>query len=194
MNQMDKAVFLDRDGVLIENKGILTSENDIVLLPGIRDALIMLTLMQYKLIVISNQPAFPHNNSDIGGINRLQDIVTNLIAGDTGIFFDDFLFCPHHALHSDESDNNFVCQCRTPEPGLILDAASKHNLDLSQSIIIGASLTGCVAGFHAGCKTVLVRSNDNSAGTIPDSIDKDFIPDYSCDSLMSAARWIGEYC
>ena len=93
---MNKAIFLDRDGVLIKDTDLLTSEEDICILPDVCNALIMFVLMQYKLIVVSNQPVVARGLLDEDGVRRLHTVVTNLIDLESTIVLDDFFFCPHH--------------------------------------------------------------------------------------------------
>jgi D-glycero-D-manno-heptose 1,7-bisphosphate phosphatase len=192
MNTMNRAIFLDRDGVLIKDTDLITSEEDICILPDVCNALRMFVLMQYKLIVVSNQPVVARGLLDEEGVVRLHTIITHLIAIESTILLDDFFFCPHHPDATVEKYRT-ACTCRKPEPGMILEASKKHNIDLPNSYMIGDRITDCIAGSKAGCTTVQVCTGKHTADPIISSseIDLSYKPDFTCDTLFDAAKWIG---
>jgi D-glycero-D-manno-heptose 1,7-bisphosphate phosphatase len=192
MNMMNRAIFLDRDGVLIKDTDLITSEDDICILPDVCNALMMFVLMQYKLIVVSNQPVVARGLLNEDGVRRLHTIITNRIEIESSIQLDDFFFCPHHPDATVERYRT-KCSCRKPEPGMLLDAAKKHDIDLQNSYMIGDRITDCIAGSKAGCTTVQVCTGKHNDKPIVSTseIDASFKPDHICDSLFEAAKWIG---
>ena len=192
MNTMNRAIFLDRDGVLIKDTDLITSEEDICILPDVCNALRMFVLMQYKLIVVSNQPVVARGLLDEEGVNRLHTIIAHLIAIESTILLDDFFFCPHHPDATIEKYRT-KCTCRKPEPGMLLEASKRHNIDLQNSYMIGDRITDCIAGSRAGCTTVQVCTGKHTDKPIVSAseIDTSFKPDHICDSLFEAAKWIG---
>ena len=192
MSMMNKAIFLDRDGVLIKDTDLITSEEDIFVLPDVSNALRMFVLMQYKLIVVSNQPVVARGMIDEQGVRRLHTIISHLIAIESTILLDDFFFCPHHPDATIEKYRT-KCTCRKPEPGMLLEAAKKHNIDLQKSYMIGDRITDCIAGSRAGCTTVQLYTGRHKDRPIVCSseIDLSFKPDHVCDTLFEAAQWIG---
>jgi D-glycero-D-manno-heptose 1,7-bisphosphate phosphatase len=193
MTMMNKAIFLDRDGVLVKDCHLLTSEEDICILPGVLDALTMFVLMQYKLIVISNQTVVARGLLDEQGVKRLHSNIIFLIAQQTGILLDDFFFCPHHPDASIEKYRT-NCTCRKPEPGMILEASAKHHIDLKNSYMIGDRISDCIAGIKAGCSTVMLQTGCHSEKPITGVSNDDlttYHPDFICDTLLDAAQWIG---
>ncbi len=192
MQMINKAIFLDRDGVLIKDTDLITSEEDIHILPDVSNALRMFALMQYKLIVVSNQPVVARGLIDEQGVQRLQSIISHLIALESGILIDDFLFCPHHPDATLET-YRIKCACRKPEPGMLLEASKRHHLDLHNSYMIGDRITDCIAGSKAGCTAIQICTGKHTANPIVNSLEIDisYKPDYTCNNLSDAAKWIG---
>jgi len=148
---MRPAIFLDRDGVIIENRtAYIRSWDDVHIFPQALNALARLQSSPYKIVIVTNQ-------SVVGrGLISLQaawEINRQLIAviERAGGRIDQVYLCPH--IPEDE------CTCRKPKPGLILQAARELSLDLSHSILIGDTLSDLQAGRLAGVKQVaLVRT------------------------------------
>ena len=169
---MRKAIFLDRDGVL--NQTIFRNGKprapykleEFVLFPGVIEATEILRRMDYLLIVVTNQPDVARGWVSKESVDAVNVKLKNLIV------FDDLKICFHT-----ENDN---CQCRKPRPGMLLEAASEWNIDISKSFIIGDRHSDIAAGLNAGCKTILVGPGDNGLG----------VPDFQKDSLFEAAQLI----
>jgi len=150
----NKAIFLDRDGTLIEDPGYLNHPDQVKLLEGVAEALIELRAMGYMLIVVSNQSAVARgvvSEKVLGEIhNRLRQLLT-----ERGAYLDQIYYCPYHPdgvipKYRKESD------WRKPNPGMLLAAADEMDIDLSQSWSIGDSSRDVEAGLRAGCKTILI--------------------------------------
>ncbi len=150
----NKAIFLDRDGTLIEDPGYLNHPDQIKLLEGVAEALIELRNMGYMLIVTTNQSAVARgvvSEKILGEIhNRLRQLLT-----ERGASLDQIYYCPFHPdgvipKYCKESD------WRKPNPGMLLAAADEMDIDLSQSWSIGDSSRDVEAGLRAGCKTILI--------------------------------------
>ena len=187
---MPTAVLLDRDGVLIEDIHLLRERRDIQLLAGVPEALQSLSEAGFKLIVVSNQAIVARglaSEDEIRGHNaEVQRQVT--VAG--GPALDGFYFCPHHpsaTLARYRED----CGCRKPRPGMLLRAAAEHDLDLSDSFMIGDRVTDIIAGARAGCRTIQVETGCHRAPPIEtvEPLERTR-PDHRCAGLAEAARWI----
>ena len=143
-----KAVFLDRDGVI--NKVILwdgkpyspRKYDEFVLNDGIRDAVCKMKELGYKTLVVSNQPDLARGKITQGVL----DLMTERMCGEIPI--DNVYICPHDDIHQ--------CSCRKPKPGMLLEAASRWEIDLSSSFIVGDTWKDMQAGKAAGCKTILL--------------------------------------
>jgi D-glycero-D-manno-heptose 1,7-bisphosphate phosphatase len=184
-------VFLDRDGVLVQDNGVLTDPRSIRLIPDIAEALRRLANAGFKLIVVSNQSAVARGLMTEEEVRALQKEIEAELARAGAPPLDAFYFCPHHPNATLEN-YRAECACRKPRPGLLQQAASEHGLDLAATFMIGDRLTDAMAGARAGCRTVLVETGQHTAPLIQmtDPMDPDFRPDFRCADLLTAADWI----
>lgn len=160
-----RAVFLDRDGVLVRDVGPLTSADDIVLTPGVADGLNQLAAAGFLLVVVSNQTVVARGLLNENAVMELQAQVQRRIADAGGPALTDFLFCPHHP-NATEPEHRRDCGCRKPAPGLLLEAALKHGISLKQSFMIGDRPSDVVAGLRAGCTTIQLTTGAHTAPPI----------------------------
>ena len=150
------AIFLDRDGVIIENRNdYVRAWEDVVILPGVLDALAALSHDPRAVVVVTNQSAVGR-----GLITRpmADDINDRLVAAirAAGGRVDAVYLCPHT-----DADG---CDCRKPAPGLLRRAAAELGLDLGRSIMIGDALSDVLAGRAAGVgRAALVRTGRGAA-------------------------------
>jgi D-glycero-D-manno-heptose 1,7-bisphosphate phosphatase len=145
-----KAVFLDRDGTLIEDRGYMKATDQIVFLPGVIQALQKLMDMKYELIVVSNQSGIGRGLISEKDVLCINNILSEILQS-SGIRISTFYFCPHHP-----NDN---CDCRKPRPGMILRALNERDIDKSQSYMVGDKLSDAAAGIAAGVTPVLISNN-----------------------------------
>lgn len=159
---MVKAVFLDRDGVINEliyypEQGIVDSPFTVEqfrLLPHVGEAINKFHEMGYKVVLVSNQPGIAKGHMSEATFGKIRDKMRNDLAGD-GASLDGEYYCHHHPDAKVEK-LRANCECRKPNPGLLLEAAQDLDIDLSQSWMIGDGLTDIKAGKTAGCKTILL--------------------------------------
>jgi len=155
-----KAVFLDKDGTLVDDVPYNVDPKRIMLASGAGAALRLLARLDYRLFVISNQDGiafgrFPESSMDAVS-DRLQDLLFR-----EQLSLDGFYYCPHHP------DGNLAaytcdCHCRKPKPGLLLQAAQDHGINLRASWMIGDILHDVEAGNRAGCRTVLLDNGNET--------------------------------
>jgi D-glycero-D-manno-heptose 1,7-bisphosphate phosphatase len=172
---MTRAVFLDRDGVLTralvrDGKAYApTTPAEMEIEADAPVALARLKAAGFLLVVITNQPDVAR------GITRREDVETMHAALRAALPLDAFFVCYH--------DNADGCECRKPRPGMLLEAAAAHDIDLAQSFMIGDRWRDVDAGVAAGCRTIWIdRGYDEQAPARP--------PDARVDSLRAAADWI----
>lgn len=185
------AVFLDRDGVLIEDVDLLTSPDEIRVLGGVPQALRSLEQAGFRLIVISNQTVVARGlatEEDVCAMNA--EVERHLIEAG-GPRLDGFYFCPHHPKAT-LLVYRVACECRKPRPGLLVQAAREHDLDLTTSFVVGDRITDILAGASVGCRTVLVQTGEHREPPIEtvDPLDGSVQPDHVCADLPEAATWI----
>jgi D-glycero-D-manno-heptose 1,7-bisphosphate phosphatase len=187
-----KAVFLDRDGVLIEDRGPLTCPEDIVLQTVAAPALRRLKQAGYRLIVVSNQTAVSRGLIDEQAVCALEEEIERRLERAGGVALDGFYFCPHHPRATLPAYRR-SCGCRKPAPGLLLRAAEEQGIDLARSTMVGDRPSDVVAGRRAGCRTIQVQTGQHLAPCI--EVADGFVAqpaDATCASLEDAARRILE--
>ena len=145
-----KAIFLDRDGVINKEVNYLHKIDDFEFINGIFDTCIYFQKLGYKIIIITNQSGISRGYYT----EKQYQIVTKWMLNEflnNQIQILDIFHCPH----SPEAN----CNCRKPNPGMLLDAKSKHNIDMKKSWMIGDKESDIEAANSAGIKnTILVRS------------------------------------
>lgn len=159
-----RAVFVDRDGVLNElvpdpASGRLESPlraEDVQLADGVASALSRLRESGFKLIGVSNQPAAAKGTLSVADLVRVQARVVELL-GSEGVTFDGFEICLHHP-EGTVPELSGPCDCRKPAPGMLLAAATRLEVDLPRSWMVGDTDADIAAGQAAGCRTILVRN------------------------------------
>ncbi len=171
-----RAVFLDKDGTLIEDIPYNVDPERIVLASGAEDGLRMLHQAGYRLFVFSNQSGVARGYFPERALLSVRDRIGTLLA-EVGVPLAGFYYCPHHP---DGSIARYAikCACRKPYPGLIYRAAEEHGIDLGASWVIGDILDDVEAGLHAGCRTVLVDRGGETewrvtVGRVPDFVSRD---------------------
>ncbi|CAH2788602.1 MAG: D-glycero-beta-D-manno-heptose-1,7-bisphosphate 7-phosphatase (EC [uncultured Paraburkholderia sp.] len=157
---LQPAVFLDKDGTLLDDVPYNIDPTLMRLAPGAREALTLLASQPFALFVISNQSGVA-----LGKFQRavLKDVEVELarMFAECGATLAGAYWCPHHPEGS-VAPYATACDCRKPAPGLLLRAAREHRLDLARSWFIGDILDDVEAGNRAGCRTILL---DNSHET-----------------------------
>jgi len=159
---MNRAVFLDRDGVInelvyYEEQGIIDSPftvEQLKLFPRAGEAIKKLTEAGYKVGIVSNQPGIAKGHLSRETFEKIGQKMKGELDLN-GASVDGEYYCFHHPDAMIES-LRANCECRKPKPGLMLQAAKELNIDLSQSWMIGDGLTDIKAGKSAGCKTILL--------------------------------------
>ncbi|MBW4690988.1 MAG: HAD family hydrolase [Lyngbya sp. HA4199-MV5] len=179
-----RAVFLDKDGTLIEDVPYNVDPAQIRLTSGAGEGLQRLHQMGYQLIVISNQSGiargyFPES-ALVAVEQRLQTLLSPFQVPLAG-----FYYCPHYP-EGDVAEYAIACHCRKPAPGLLLQAAHDHNIDLAASWFIGDILNDVEAGLRAGCRTILL-DNGNETEWI---LSTERVPHYTTADLVEAAAVI----
>ena len=151
MNELSKAVFLDRDGVINkERKDYVKTIDELEILPNIDHHIKLLKDAGYLIIVISNQSAINRGLTNHENVNKIHNSIQEFLkAHNTNI--DAFYYCPHRP------DEN--CECRKPKPGLLLRASSELGIDLKNSWFIGDYDSDMEAATQSGCKSLKIDEN-----------------------------------
>jgi D,D-heptose 1,7-bisphosphate phosphatase len=146
-----KAIFLDRDGVINEErKDYVKDIDEFEIINGSLDAIKFLKQKNFLVVIITNQSAVNRGLISIKKLNKIHSFLEEkLLDLDTSI--DGIYFCPHTPQEN--------CKCRKPEPGLLLKAVQDLNIDLEKSLMIGDSEKDIKAAENAGCKGILLNNN-----------------------------------
>ena len=187
------AIFLDRDGVLVEDVDLLIDATQIQIMDGLPAALQNLKLAGYKLIIVSNQPIIARGLLTVPDVLALQKEVGRLLMEAGAPQLDAFYFCPHHP-NATLPIYRVDCDCRKPKPGMLLRAAQEHRIEVAYSFMIGDRITDIIAGARAGCKTILVQTGKHLAPFIQTNelLDTTIQPDFTCFDLPTAVTRILE--
>jgi D-glycero-D-manno-heptose 1,7-bisphosphate phosphatase len=183
---MTAAVFLDRDGTILDEAGYLDRLERLVFFPFAIDAVRLLNRGGFRVIVVTNQSGVGRGMYEEEFVGRAHDLMaTKLAAG--GAHVDGFYYCPHHPAAEVEKYRR-ECECRKPGAGMLRQAAADLDLDLSRSFSIGDKWSDVEAGQAAGAQGILVRTGYGRSsekapppGAAPAAI---------VDDLISAAVWI----
>ena len=147
---MNKAIFLDRDGVLNNDLGYVYKKSDFIIIEGVIEALTLLSEKGFMLIVITNQSGIGRGFYSEKEFLELNDFMLDFFKK-ASIEITDVFYCPHSP-----ADN---CSCRKPKSKLIDNAVAKYNIDRSASYLIGDKFTDIEAGRLAGlAKSFLIDS------------------------------------
>ena len=157
---MIRCVFFDRDGIVNRSPGAgvyVEHWAALHLLPEFVDVLRTVEQRGYAAVIVTNQRGIALGRMTSATVDDMHRRLRALLKETHGLELLDILYCPH-----DEG----VCECRKPRPGLLLEAARRHAIDLRRSWMVGDSATDVEAGRRAGCRTILVGEPDSS--TQPD--------------------------
>ena len=158
LTHKQKAIFLDRDGTINEYVGFLRSIDEFRLIDGVAEAIKIINQSGYLAIVVSNQPVIARGEVSLEELQEIHNKMETLL-GQQGAYIDALYYCPHHpdkGFEGERIEYKVECECRKPKPGMLLEAARKYNIDLSQSYMIGDGRNDIGAGEAAGCKVVAV--------------------------------------
>ena len=179
---MEKAVFLDRDGTIIEDTGYVAGRERVKFLSRSSRAIKLLNKNGFRVIVVTNQAGVARGYFDEEMVKTTNEYIQATLAKQ-GAFIDRFYYCPHHREGVVEEYRR-DCYCRKPNPGMIERGGRDFNIDLKQSFVIGDHHHDVTAGYRAGCRTVLLgdgRASDEAITAPPDHIARD---------LEEAVAWI----
>lgn len=179
---MFPAIFLDRDGVVIENRADYVREwSHVTILPNAIDALSGFHLEGFKVIIVTNQSAVGRGMLNLQDAQRINERLVKTIK-ELGGWVDGVFMCPHKP-----EDN---CVCRKPQPGLLLQAARESSIDLGTSWMVGDAWTDLLAGQAAGVAgTIMVRTG-RGASQLDQTQPNEIRPFVICDDIFDAFNHI----
>ncbi|WP_439444783.1 D-glycero-beta-D-manno-heptose 1,7-bisphosphate 7-phosphatase [Mediterraneibacter faecis] len=162
LKNKQKAIFLDRDGTINKYVGFLRNIEQFELLSGVSEAIRKINQSGYLAVVVTNQPVIARGEVTYTELQEIHNKMETILGKD-GAYLDGIYFCPHHpdkGFEGEVKELKINCNCRKPNPGLLLQAASDFNINLEQSWMIGDGKNDIQAGKNAGCKTVLIGDDE----------------------------------
>ena len=147
------ALFLDRDGVVNIEKNYLHKIEDFEFIDGIFELCQKYQNLNYLIVVVTNQSGIARGYYSEDDFEKLTVWMIETFQKQ-GIAITDVYHCPHHP------DISGACRCRKPEPGMLLEAAAKHNIDLGNSLLVGDSERDITAAHRAGVEETYLFSPD----------------------------------
>ncbi len=183
-----EAVFLDRDGTLIEEVNYLSAPEQVRLIPGAAEAVRRINELGVLVVIVTNQAGVARGYFPESRVAEVHAHLSTLLA-EHGARIDAYFHCPHHPTEGIGA-YRVACACRKPKPGLLLTAAREMSIDLPRSWMIGDKLCDAAAGKSAGCRTLLVRTGHgrdlpaemNSAADLAEAV-KTLLGDRRADAL-----------
>jgi len=181
---MERAIFLDRDGTIVEDVGYLGECDKIKFLPKVGEAIKLLNENGFKVIIITNQAGVARGYFTEETVKEVNRHIKESLAKERA-FIDMIYYCPHH-VEGIIGKYKEECYCRKPNPGMIEKAVSEFGIDLTDSFTIGDKISDIEAGRRAGCKTILLADEDPPRNEREDAL----MPDHIVPGLYEAAKWL----
>lgn len=182
MAALRKAIFLDRDGTINHDPGFVHRVADLQLLPGAIDGLRRMAAADFRLVIVSNQSGVARGLFSEEQMHAFNEALVERLA-DEGVMIDAIYCCPFHA-EATVAAYRQDSPLRKPNPGMLLQAAAEHGINLAASFAVGDKRSDIAAGHAAGCRTILLRTGaggrDADAATVE--------PDFVADDLIAAAE------
>lgn len=167
--QPQKAIFLDRDGTINVHDGYITKPEQIRLLPGAAEAIKLINRSGYLAIVVTNQPVIARGDCTLAQLQEIHNALETKL-GEQGGYLDAIYFCPHHpdrGFAGERVEYKVECECRKPNPGMLLQAAKDFHIELKDSYMIGDETKDAEAGCRAGCSdSILIKVNEAESGLL----------------------------
>ncbi len=170
-------VLLDRDGTIIHERHYLSDPDQVELLPGAAEGLLLLQAHGFGLLVVTNQSGIGRGYFAETDMHAVHDRLLRILKT-RGVGLDGFLFCPHTP--------DSACDCRKPMPGMGIQAMQIHGMDPKQSFMVGDKTCDVQFGQSLGTGTILVRTGYGAA----EESRADCTPDHVADDLHQAAAII----
>jgi D,D-heptose 1,7-bisphosphate phosphatase len=180
-----RAVFLDRDGVLNASTGHVARPDQLDVYPFAGEAVRLINRAELRAVLVTNQPVIARGECTARGLAQIHAKLETILGRD-GAYLDAIYYCPHHpdgGFSGEVAALKRDCECRKPKPGLLLRAAADLNIDLAQSWMIGDTARDLMAARACGVRFVLVRGGEGDA-------DLEAQSDLAFDDVVAAATFI----
>ena len=160
LNNKQRCVFLDRDGVINIDTDLIDRPEDLELYPYAASSIRRLNKMGFLVVVVTNQSVIARGLCTIATLDEIHKKMETEL-GQEGAFVEAIYFCPHHphsGYDGEVKEYKVECSCRKPKPGMLQEAANRFNIDLTKSYLVGDSPRDIEAGARAGVETIRVKT------------------------------------
>ena len=175
------AVFVDRDGTICFDRHYLADPDGLELIPTVAEGIRRLNEAGMPVIVVTNQSGIARGRFNEKRLGEIHDRLRQLLA-EKGARIDDIFFCPHMP--------DAGCRCRKPAPGMLLDAAEKHGIDLNESFVIGDRMMDVELAHGVGAKAVLVSEPGDQYDIESEKKRSKERPDFQTETFSAAIDWV----
>ena len=187
MNKGEIAVFLDRDGTLIEDVNYLKNVEDIKLIDGTAKSIKKLNDNNILALLVTNQSGVARGYFTEDNVHVINNALANILK-DKQAYLDEYYYCPHHMKGNIEK-YNIECDCRKPKTGMIKQALENFNkINLNKSYVIGDKAIDIELARNAGCKGILVKTGYGAQ--LVENISNYIDADYIAENINDAVDWI----
>lgn len=187
LGNMQKAIFLDRDGTINKYKGLIKNIDQLELEDNSAEAIRMINESEYLAIVITNQPVIARGDCTIEDLQQIHNKMETLLGGE-GAYVDAIYYCPHHpdsGYPGERPEYKISCKCRKPGTILVEEAVRRFNINLKESFIVGDSTRDIMLGVKTGMGTILVHTGESGKDG-----KYDVVADREVDDLLEAVKLI----
>ncbi len=184
----NRAVFLDRDGIINEEVGYVNHRSRFILLPGAAEAVRRLNGAGMKTVVVTNQSGVARGYFPESLVLEVNGLMKSELERQ-GAVLDGIYFCPH-LREGKVAPYNVDCDCRKPKDGMLRRAASELSIDICSSYMVGDRLTDVEFGQRAGMKGILALTGYGMGEYEYHMAERGIVPDFVARDLADAARWI----
>jgi D-glycero-D-manno-heptose 1,7-bisphosphate phosphatase len=181
------ALFLDRDGVVVEEVGYLRRVGDLRLLPGAAAAIRRLNQGGVPVVLVTNQSGVARGLLSEDRLREIHAALAGMLAAE-GARLDGLYYCPHHPT-AGAGDYTMDCDCRKPKPGMLLRAARELEFELRLSALIGDTGSDIAAARAAGCAAAILVLTGHGA-TQPAQPGDPGHPDHTAPGIAAAIDWL----
>ncbi len=178
------AVFIDRDGTLIEDVGYISSIDALSVIDGSADAIRRLNKAGIKVVIITNQAGIARGFFDEDTLITIHERLIEILSEHNAVI-DKIYYCPHYP-EGTVPEYSISCLCRKPEPGMVEKAVEELGIDLKRSYIVGDKASDIELAQRIGARGILVLTGYGSNVVKDNEVN----PTYIAPSLKEAVEWI----
>jgi D-glycero-D-manno-heptose 1,7-bisphosphate phosphatase len=182
------AVFMDRDGTIIDELGFLKDPNDLNIIPGAVDAISLINRAQMKAVIVTNQSGVARGYFSEETLEKIHQRLKEILMK-KGAYIDAIYYCPHHPEEG-HPEYRKRCNCRKPYSGMLDLAAKDLSVDLEHSYVVGDKIIDIKLAHRVGAKGVLVLTG---YGKVEVELLDDALklrPHYIAKDILEAVNWI----